>query len=576
MPESTKLEDRIYEAVRDKWIEQRTKMLDNKTNKNMLVDYYVRLREEIKKGKNCPRKILERLAKQNLISLNVKSMVTSPGEMRAYITIGTGLNEKVFTSEKESNTMAESFTEVSNLAMEYIKELSRKDESTVSPDLKEMLTLYRAKSYFNFNQLKQRFPKCIKQSQAVQNPTFEYVLQVRLLNGDTFNRTSSEFSGKCTHPLRECFKSIGEDLIHKYGQDSKYVFDDNQIHQVQSIAAFVVTDVENNDQIEVVSIGTGSGFVQDQQSINDSNGETILDSHSEIIACRALKLALFEQIQSGSASKYLDLVDNAFRFKSNLRLHLFVSEPPKGAARFTPDSEEKINAVRYLDAFDNEDQFGQIASENRKYGQFGTASDKIARWTVCGVQGSILSSLVEPIYLTSIIVNSSSESNNFTDAFYGRINEELINEQLKGGYRCSKPTISIHVKPRSEIFQELNGDTYSETTKSSISHNWYIGFDPTSSKFIDRDIEWHFISTGRKLNKPEDSTISRVSKCKFLENFRFIIQHFDYELLSSKQLKDCKYICDKDNKDRETLMKMSYRKLKYEQMIPHLTMFALY
>ena len=51
MPESTKLEDRIYEAVRDKWIEQRTKMLDNKTNKNMLVDYYVRLREEIKKGK---------------------------------------------------------------------------------------------------------------------------------------------------------------------------------------------------------------------------------------------------------------------------------------------------------------------------------------------------------------------------------------------------------------------------------------------------------------------------------------------------------------------------------------------
>ena len=80
-------------------------------------------------------------------------MVTSPGEMRAYITIGTGLNEKVFTSEKESNTMAESFTEVSNLAMEYIKELSRKDESTVSPDLKEILTLYRASKFndkFNF------------------------------------------------------------------------------------------------------------------------------------------------------------------------------------------------------------------------------------------------------------------------------------------------------------------------------------------------------------------------------------------------------------------------------------------
>ena len=55
-----------------------------------------------------------------------------------------------------------------------------------------------------------------------------------------------------------------------------------------------------------------------------------------------------------------------------------------------------------------------------------TPSDKIAAWNVVGLQGSLLSAFIEPIYLDAVVVSDDFQQGPMQRAFYGRTDEKLL------------------------------------------------------------------------------------------------------------------------------------------------------
>lgn len=72
-----------------------------------------------------------------------------------------------------------------------------------------------------------------------------------------------------------------------------------------------------------------------------------------------------------------------------------------------------------------------IASEQRT--MFMSCSDKVALWNVVGVQGSLASMFIEPIYIESLVISSLFRYEHIVRGCYSRIQLKLLREALKNG-----------------------------------------------------------------------------------------------------------------------------------------------
>ena len=61
------------------------------------------------------------------------------------------------------------------------------------------------------------------------------------------------------------------------------------------------------------------------------------------------------------------------------------------------------------------------------------------RWNVVGIQGSLLTNFIEPIYLSSIILGSLYHADHLSRAVFARLSSL---EELPQGYRLNKPLLS--------------------------------------------------------------------------------------------------------------------------------------
>ena len=94
-------------------------------------------------------------------------------------------------------------------------------------------------------------------------------------------------------------------------------------------------------------------------------------------------------------------------------------------------------------------------------------SDKILSWNVIGLQGSLLSHWLRPVYLSSITIGSKFHPDHVTRALYGRLaGSELV---LTGpGYRLNQPPLLATTSPEAR----------QPSKAADHSVNWIRGHSP--------------------------------------------------------------------------------------------------
>ncbi|XP_065560065.1 tRNA-specific adenosine deaminase 1-like isoform X2 [Artemia franciscana] len=287
----------------------------------------------------------------------------------------------------------------------------------------------------------------------------------------------------------------------------------------------------NTKEEIVVALGTGSKCIG--KTSLSSNGDTINDSHAEVIARRCFLKFLYSEMRKSVYEESICLnykKDMAkFILKDDITFHMFTTCLPCGDAtifqvspkyesnkfkkeiKVTPPLEKRLKTETDTYSVDvNDDnneeretlvnftdlnrtgakclplgfqdpkllgtQYHVIGVLRTKPGRGDptlsmSCSDKIAKWNLLGVQGSLLSWFLEkPIYFSSIIFGKCRFNLDSVErAIYGRFKNDLLDFVFPIGYRHNCPVIDVVDINRKELMKD---DSIKPCSGSIL---WYYG-----------------------------------------------------------------------------------------------------
>uniref|UniRef100_A0A6Q2Y4B0 Adenosine deaminase RNA specific B1a n=1 Tax=Esox lucius TaxID=8010 RepID=A0A6Q2Y4B0_ESOLU len=233
------------------------------------------------------------------------------------------------------------------------------------------------------------------------------------------------------------------------------------------LAGVVMTTGSDVKEAQVICVSTGTKCINGEYM--SDRGLALNDCHAEIIARRSLVRYLYAQLEHFLSNNREDHQKSifmkcenkqGFRLKDNVLFHLYISTSPCGDARIFSPHEAAFEDQG--DKHPNRKARGQLRTKIES-GE-GTipvkvsntiqtwdgvlqgerlltmsCSDKIARWNVVGIQGSLMSYFTEPIYFSSIILGSLYHADHLSRAMYQRIADI---EDLPQTFNLNRPLLS--------------------------------------------------------------------------------------------------------------------------------------
>uniref|UniRef100_A0A0D9WBC6 A to I editase domain-containing protein n=1 Tax=Leersia perrieri TaxID=77586 RepID=A0A0D9WBC6_9ORYZ len=309
------------------------------------------------------------------------------------------------------------------------------------------------------------------------------------------------------------------------------------------LAAFLLSTPDDPRGLTVLSLATGTKCLGAARL--SRHGDLVHDAHAEVVARRALLRGVYAEIggRSGGPDWLVasgGAASGKWRMREGCHLHLYITQLPCGVMPVPPSPSELLR-----EQLDSVNGCSDVGFVQRKPGRGDTTLsmscfDKITRWSVVGIQGALLSHILEPLYLSTITIGQSptgtlegfSVETDIKKVLDARLSS--LSSKLPSPFKLNKPLFFAAPIPPKE-FQQTSGDVppltcgYSICWNKSGLHEVVLG------------------TTGRKQGTSSKaafspSTESLLCKRRLLEAFVSLelqtVDEFHCEELSYREIKD--------------------------------------